>query len=243
MSEVYSERIDKIIASLGLMSRKDCARAAKNGRITVDGAVEKSTARKVTDKNVLCLDGEAVVYSKYMYILLNKPVGYVCAAEDGKYSTVFELLPKEYCNLGLFTVGRLDMNTTGVLLITNDGALSHALLSPKNKIYKTYRVKTKFPVSDNDIAMASKGLVLDGEDVSLPADINIVDECLADIRVYEGKFHLIKRIFLALHNQVRELERIEFCGITCDGLNNGSWRFLTEIEISKLRNAVNKQKA
>ena len=119
---------------MGIMSRRDCARAAKCGRITVDGNVEKNASRKITQLNTLCLDSEKIVYSEFMYILLNKPQGYVCAAEDGKYPTVFELLPKEYCNLGLFTVGRLDMNTTGVLLITNDGALSHSLLSPKNKI-------------------------------------------------------------------------------------------------------------
>jgi len=239
MTEVYNERIDKIISSMGIMSRRDCARAAKCGRITVDGNVEKIASRKITQLNTLCLDGEKIVYSEFMYILLNKPQGYVCAAEDGKYPTVFELLPKEYCNLGLFTVGRLDMNTTGVLLITNDGALSHSLLSPKNKIYKTYRARTKFPVSENDVSLAAEGIMLDGDEKAFPAEISVVDQCTADISVYEGKFHLIKRIFLALHNQVRDLERTDFCGITCSGLQNGQWRFLSESEISMLKNAVN----
>ena len=239
MTEVYNERIDKIISSMGIMSRRDCARAAKCGRITVDDNVEKNCSRKITQLNTLCLDGEKIVYSEFMYILLNKPQGYVCAAEDGRYPTVFELLPKEYCNLGLFTVGRLDMNTTGVLLITNDGALSHSLLSPKNKIYKTYRAKTKFPVSEKDIALAAEGIMLDNDEKAFPAEISVVDEYIADIRVYEGKFHLIKRIFLALHNQVRDLERTDFCGITCSDLQNGQWRFLHESEISLLKNAVN----
>lgn len=239
MTEVYNERIDKIISALGIMSRRDCSRAAKCGRITVDGKVEKSASRKVTQNDLLCLDGEKIVYSEFMYILLNKPQGYVCAAEDGRYSTVFELLPKEYCNLGLFTVGRLDMNTTGVLLITNDGALSHSLLSPKNKIYKTYRAKTKFPVSEKDVLLASQGMLLDGDEKAFPAEISVIDDCISDIKVYEGKFHLIKRIFLALNNQVRELERIDFCGITCDGLEISQWRFLTEDEISMLKTAVN----
>lgn len=239
MSEVYNERIDKIIASLGLMSRRDCARAAKSGRITVDGKTEKSSARKITEQNLLCLDGEKIVYSEYMYILLNKPEGYVCAAEDGRYPTVFELLPKNYCNLGLFTVGRLDMNTTGVLLITNDGALSHNLLSPKNKVYKTYRAETKFPVSKEDISSAAEGIILDGDEKAMPALISPVSERVYDIKVHEGKFHLIKRIFLALHNQVRSLERIEFAGITCEGLENGCWRFLTEAEISMLKASAN----
>lgn len=239
MTDVYNERIDKIISSLGIMSRRDCARVAKCGRITVDGTVERSSSRKVTNLNVLCLDGEKIVYSEFMYILLNKPQGYVCAAEDGRYSTVFELLPKEYRNLGLFTVGRLDMNTTGVLLITNDGALSHALLSPKNKIYKTYRAKTKFPVSKNDVALAAEGMILDDNEKAFPAEIKIVDVCVSDIKVHEGKFHLIKRIFLALHNQVRDLERIDFCGINCNGIETGRWRFLTESEISILKAAVN----
>ena len=238
MSEVYNERIDKIISAMGLMSRKDCARAARNGRITLNGAVTKAVDIKISNTDVLCLDGERIVYSKYMYILLNKPKGYVCAAEDGKYPTVFELLPKNYLNLGLFTVGRLDMNTTGVLIITNDGELSHKLLSPKNKVVKTYRAITKFPVSQNDMNIAAKGMKLDENDTALPADITRVDEHTYDIKVYEGKFHLIKRIFLALHNQVRELERIDFAGISCNDLENGEWRFLEDEEINVLKEAV-----
>ncbi len=235
MSDVYNERIDKIISSMGLMSRRDCARAARNGRITVNGEAEKSADRKITEQDVLCLDGEKIVYSKYMYILLNKPQGYVCAAEDGRYPTVFELLPKQYLNLGLFTVGRLDMNTTGVLIITNDGALSHKLLSPKNHVMKTYRVTTKFPVSQEDAEKAAQGIELDDNETSLPANINIIDTCVADIEVYEGKFHLIKRIFLALHNQVRELRRTDFAGIRCDDLEFGDWRFLENEEILRLK--------
>ncbi len=238
MSEVYNERIDKILSSLGLMSRRDCTRAAKSGRITVNGVTEKSPARKITQDDVLCLDGERVVYSKYMYILLNKPQGYVCAAEDGKYPTVFELLPKNYSNLGLFTVGRLDMNTTGVLIITNDGGLSHSLLSPKNKVFKTYRAKTKFPVSAEDVTLASQGITLEDGELAMPAYITVVENNVADIKVCEGKFHLIKRIFLALHNQVRELERIDFAGIGCADLPCGEWRFLGKEEIQLLKNAV-----
>ena len=238
MPEVYNERIDKIISALGLMSRKDCARAARNGRITLNGAATKAVDIKISNTDVLCLDGERIVYSKYMYILLNKPKGYVCAAEDGKYPTVFELLPKNYLNLGLFTVGRLDMNTTGVLIITNDGELSHKLLSPKNKVVKTYRAITKFPVSQNDINIAAKGMKLDEDGTALPADITRVDEHTYDIKVYEGKFHLIKRIFLALHNQVRELERIDFAGISFNDLENGEWRFLEDEEINALKETV-----
>lgn len=238
MSEVYNERIDKIFSALGLLSRKDCSRAAKAGRITVNGTTEKSPARKVTQDDTLCLDGERVVYSKYMYILLNKPQGYVCAAEDGRYPTVFELLPKNFANLGLFTVGRLDMNTTGVLIITNDGALSHALLSPKNKVYKTYRAKTKFPVSENDVALAAQGIALDEGENAMPAFITLVEDSVSDVKVCEGKFHLIKRIFLALHNQVRELERIDFAGIGCSDLEYGEWRFLEEEELQLLKNAI-----
>ncbi len=238
MSDVYNERIDKIISSMGLMSRRDCARATRNGRITVNGETEKSADRKITDRDILCLDGEEIVYSKYMYILLNKPQGYVCAAEDGRYPTVFELLPKQYLNLGLFTVGRLDMNTTGVLIITNDGTLSHKLLSPKSKVMKTYRATTKFPVSQEDVEKAAQGIELDDNEIALPANISIIDTCISDIQVYEGKFHLIKRIFLALHNQVRELCRIDFAGIRCDDLEEGDWRFLEDEEILRLKAAI-----
>ena len=238
MSEVYNERIDKIVSAMGLMSRKDCARAARNGRITLNGSVIKSVDKKITQDDVLCLDGEEIVYAKYMYILMNKPQGYVCAAEDGRYPTVFELLPKNYLNLGLFTVGRLDMNTTGVLIITNDGELSHKLLSPKNKVVKTYRAVTKFPVSGEDMDKAAQGMQLDEGETSLPAEITSVDEHTYDIKVYEGKFHLIKRIFLALHNQVRELKRIDFAGIDCKDLEISEWRFLEEQEIDVLKEAV-----
>lgn len=238
MSEVYNERIDKIVSAMGLMSRKDCARAARNGRITLNGEVIKSADKKITQADVLCLDGEEIIYAKHMYILMNKPKGYVCAAEDGRYPTVFELLPKNYLNLGLFTVGRLDMNTTGVLIITNDGELSHKLLSPKNKIVKTYRATTKFPVSEDDIKKAADGIQLDDGDFSLPAEITTVDEHTYDIKVVEGKFHLIKRIFLALHNQVRELERIDFAGIECTDLEIGEWKFMDDSEIDVLKEAV-----
>ena len=238
MSEVYNERIDKIISAMGLMSRKDCSRAARNGRITVNGTVTKFADIKITNNDVLCLDGEQIIYSKYMYVLLNKPEGYVCAAEDGRYPTVFELLPKNYLNLGLFTVGRLDMNTTGVLIITNDGELSHKLLSPKNKVIKTYRAITKFPVSEEDIRVAALGMQLDDGETAHPAEITAVDDHTYDIKVFEGKFHLIKRIFLALHNQVRELERIDFAGIDCQDLEKGEWRFLEEQEINVLKEAV-----
>lgn len=238
MSEVYNERIDKIVSAMGLMSRKDCARAARNGRITLNGSVIKAVDKKITQNDVLCLDGEEIVYAKHMYILINKPQGYVCAAEDGRYPTVFELLPKNYLNLGLFTVGRLDMNTTGVLIITNDGELSHKLLLPKNKVVKTYRAVTKFPVSKEDIAKAARGMQLDEGDTSLPAEITAVDEHTYDIKVCEGKFHLIKRIFFALHNQVRELERTDFAGIGCTDLEIGEWRFLEECEINVLKGAV-----
>ncbi len=238
MTEVYNERIDKIFSALGLMSRKDCAKTAKCGRITVNEKIEKNSARKVTEKDILCLDGEKIIYSEYMYILLNKPRGYVCAAEDGKYPTVFELLPKNYSNLGLFTVGRLDMNTTGVLIVTNDGKLSHALLSPKNNIHKIYRAETKFPVSDEDITKAAEGIMLDGNEKALPAYISKKEDLVYDIRVCEGKFHLIKRIFLALHNQVRSLKRIEFAGITIDNLKESDWRFLEIEEILSLKSLI-----
>lgn len=239
MAEVYNERIDKILSSAGLLSRRDCARACKGGRITVNGKTEKSSSRKVTQNDVLCLDGSEVIYSEFIYILMNKPQGYVCAAEDGRYPTVFTLLPAGYSNLGLFTVGRLDMNTTGVLIITNDGQLAHSLLAPKNKIFKTYSAQLKFPVSENDIKLAAEGLKLDNDETALPAIITKISDTEAHIKVYEGKFHLIKRIFLALHNQVRELERIDFTGITCKGLEIGEWRQLDKNEIDTLKSAAN----
>lgn len=235
MQEVYNERIDRIISSLGIMSRSACRRAARDGRIYLNGETVKNTDRKVTERDELLLDGSKIVYSKYMYLLLNKPEGYVCAAEDGRYPTVFELLPPEYSNLKLSTVGRLDMNTTGVLLITNDGALSHALLSPKRKVEKVYRAVLKFPVSESDAESFADGLTLDGNEKALPARLSITGEREAEVTVCEGKFHQIKRMFLAVHNQVRQLERISFAGITSDGVKIGEWRVLTHDETEMLR--------
>ena len=235
MQEVYNERIDRIISSLGIMSRSACRRAARDGRIYLNGEAVRNTDRKVTERDELLLDGSKIVYSKYMYLLLNKPEGYVCAAEDGRYPTVFELLPSEYSNLKLSTVGRLDMNTTGVLLITNDGTLSHALLSPKRKVEKVYRAALKFPVSERDAESFAEGLTLDGNEKALPARLLITGEREAEVTVCEGKFHQIKRMFLAVHNQVRRLERISFAGITSDGVKIGEWRVLTPDETETLR--------
>jgi 16S rRNA pseudouridine516 synthase len=141
------ERLDKILAKAAALSRKDSKRAALAGRITVDGVVVKSPDRKIPVTSRVCLDGKELTVSEHIYLMMNKPAGYVCSNDDPKSPNVISLIGSDYKKNDLFTVGRLDKNTTGLLLITDDGPLAHFLLSPKHHVKKRYFLKAKFPLT------------------------------------------------------------------------------------------------
>ena len=233
-------RLDKFFTTVGLLSRKEAAAAVRRGEVTVNGQVAKAADMKVDpDTDTVTLAGEAVVYREFVYLWLNKPEGYVSATEDGRYPVVTELAPPEYRRLSLFPCGRLDRDTVGLMLLTNDGALSHALLSPKRGVEKIYRFRTDAPLPSDAEERLLAGMVL-GDEVCKSADLTLSsDRRSGEIVLTEGKYHQIKRMMAKEGSEVLTLERLSFAEIPLDErLARGTWRYLTDAEISRLRSSV-----
>ena len=228
-------RLDKMIASTGLASRSQISGAVRGGRVLVDGVVAKKADMQVDpDRVSVVYCGTPVCYRQFTYIMLNKPEGYVSATEDGKFPTVVELLPPEQQKIGLFPCGRLDKNTLGLMLLTNDGDTSHRLLAPKSHVTKTYAFKLKFPLSDEDITALESGVDIGGY-VTAPCQVQRIAEREGHITLTEGKYHQIKLMMEAVHNQVTYLERVTFGPLVLDAsLARGEWRYLTDEEIALL---------
>ena len=228
-------RLDKMIASTGIASRSQISSAVRAGKVLVDGVVAKKADMQVDpDKVSVVYCGTPVCYRKFTYIMLNKPEGYVSATEDGRLPTVIELLPEELQRIGLFPCGRLDKNTLGLMLLTNDGDTSHRLLAPKSHVTKTYAFKLKFPLSDADIAALESGVDIGGY-VTAPCTVERTGEREGKITLTEGKYHQIKLMMEAVHNQVTYLERISFGPLVLDAaLDRGQWRYLVADEIAAL---------
>ena len=230
-------RIDKFLSSMGICTRTEAAKAAKKGSLAVNGAVCKDVGTHIDperDSVVFC--GSEVVYKKHRYIMLNKPEGYVSATEDGKYPTVIDLLPDEYKKFDLFPCGRLDKNTLGLMLITDDGDLAHNLLSPKHHVKKTYYFNSKFELSEDDRVLLEGGVTLEDGYETKPAEIELCeDRKSGNITLTEGKYHQIKRMLEAVHNKITYLERISFGPLSLDpALERGEWRELSDEEIKSL---------
>ena len=228
-------RLDKMIASTGIASRSQISSAVRAGKVLVDGVVAKKADMQVDpDKVSVVYCGTPVCYRKFTYIMLNKPEGYVSATEDGRLPTVIELLPEELQKIGLFPCGRLDKNTLGLMLLTNDGDTSHRLLAPKSHVTKTYAFKLKFPLSDADIVALQAGVDIGGY-VTAPCTVERTGEREGKITLTEGKYHQIKLMMEAVHNQVTYLERISFGPLVLDAaLDRGQWRYLVADEIAAL---------
>ena len=228
-------RLDKMIASTGIASRSQISSAVRAGKVLVDGVVAKKADMQVDpDKVSVVYCGTPVCYRKFTYIMLNKPEGYVSATEDGRLPTVIELLPEELQKIGLFPCGRLDKNTLGLMLLTNDGDTSHRLLAPKSHVTKTYAFKLKFPLSDADITDLESGVDIGGY-VTAPCRVVRMGEREGQITLTEGKYHQIKLMMEAVHNQVTYLERVSFGPLVLDPtLERGQWRYLCADEIAQL---------
>ena len=228
-------RLDKMIASTGIASRSQIASAVRGGRVLVDGAVAKKADMQVDPDAVsVVYCGTPVCYRKFTYIMLNKPEGYVSATEDGRLPTVIELLPEELRKIGLFPCGRLDKNTLGLMLLTNDGDTSHRLLAPKSHVTKTYAFRVKFPLSDADVLALESGVDIGGY-VTAPCTVVRDGEREGKITLTEGKYHQIKLMMEAVHNQITYLERVSFGSLTLDpALAQGEWRYLGDDEITSL---------
>lgn len=228
-------RLDKMISSTGIASRSQISSAVRGGRVTVDGVVARKADMQVNPDAVsVVYCGTPVCYRKFTYIMLNKPEGYVSATEDGKSPTVIELLPEELQKIGLFPCGRLDKNTLGLMLLTNDGDTSHRLLAPKSHVAKTYAFRVKFPLSDADISALESGVDIGGY-VTAPCTVVLDSEREGKITLTEGKYHQIKLMMEAVHNQITHLERISFGPLVLDpALARGEWRYLSDDEIAAL---------
>ena len=230
-------RLDKYLGATGCCSRSEAKKNIRAGKVVVNGAVANSAELQVnaeTDEIIFC--GKTVSYRKYTYIMLNKPEGYVSATEDGRERTVLDLLPSDMKKDKLFPCGRLDKNTLGLMLITDNGELAHRLLAPKTHVSKEYRFSSKFPVSESDAKRFEGGVTLDDGYVTLPAKIVLdADGMGGVITLTEGKYHQIKRMLESVNNKITYLERITFGPLALDeNLERGQWRFLTENEIKGL---------
>lgn len=230
-------RLDKYLADMKVGTRSEVKIFIRKSRITVNGITVRNTGFKVTEQDIVAFDGREVGYTKMEYIMLNKPAGVLTATKDSRQKTVLSLLPKAK-RRDLFPVGRLDKDTEGLLLITNDGILAHRLLSPKKHVDKTYFVRVAGCVNEEHKNMFAAG-ILCGDFTALPAELVIkktgdISEVLLTIR--EGKFHQVKRMFEAVGMEVLYLKRIRMGTLSLDGnLKEGEYRELTEEEVKKLR--------
>ncbi|MBR6917071.1 MAG: rRNA pseudouridine synthase [Clostridia bacterium] len=223
-------RLDKYLSGAAVCSRSEAAKAAKRGRITVDGAIVRDAAVHIDENGArVTFDGREVVWRRFDYIMLNKPAGYISSTEDSG-RTVMDLLPPECQKKKMFPCGRLDIDTTGLLLITNDGDCAHKLLSPARHVKKTYAFRCDPPIGENERRALEAGVDL-GEFVSAPAEVTLADDGCGTISITEGKFHQIKRMFQAVGSKIVELERVSFGPLTLDAsLGRGEFRELTPDE-------------
>ena len=233
-------RLDKFFVVLGKGSRSQVKEAGKKGRIYVNGQVEKILKRKI-DPNIdqVTLDGEPVQYRKWEYFLLNKPKGVVSATEDKRYKTVVDLLGKDG-RRDLFPVGRLDLDTEGLLLLTNDGDMAHRLLSPKKHVDKTYYARVSGRLPKDAVQIMAQGMELEDKTRVMPGRLEIAAQGQAEAEIYltiqEGKFHQVKRMFQVLGCRVEYLKRVSFGPLALEeDLLPGQYRRLTEGEIESLR--------
>lgn len=229
------ERLDKLLCSQSTCTRSEAGRTIRSGRVTVDGAVCRDPAKKIDPAAVtIAVDGRPLNYAAHVYLMLNKPAGVLCVSRDPKAQTVIDLLPEEYRRRGLFPAGRLDKDTHGLTLITDDGELAHAMLSPRRHVYKRYLARLDKPLSDEAAAAFRAGPTLADGTRCRPAGVTVLeegDEPLVAVAICEGKFHQIKRMFLAVGCTVIWLKRAAMGGLELDEtLPEGACRPLSEKE-------------
>lgn len=230
------ERIDKIIASQGQYSRKEVKALIAKRRIAVDGRVVSSSSEKADPMTMLLtVDGKPLEFKRNLYLVLNKPKGYVSATEDREHPTVLELVPQEYRGRDLFPAGRLDRDTTGLMIITDDGVLAHNILAPKKHVPKRYHVELDIPVTEEMRLGFSEGVMLN-DGVCKAADLIKTGEKTAEVTLREGRYHQIKRMFGCFGAEVVELKRFGMGRLTLpEDLAEGECREMSEEELALLQ--------
>ncbi len=230
------ERIDKIIASQGQYSRKEVKALIAKGRIAVDGRVVSSSSEKADPLTTqISIDGKPLAFRRNLYLMLHKPKGYVSATEDRDHPTVLELVPREYRGRNLFPAGRLDRDTTGLMIITDDGVLAHNILAPKKHVPKLYHVELDIPVTEEMRLGFSEGVMLN-DGVSKAADLIKTGEKTAEVTLREGRYHQIKRMFGCFGAEVVELKRLGMGRLSLpEDLAEGECREMSEEELALLQ--------
>lgn len=229
-------RLDKILAGTGAVSRREASRAVRDGRVTVNGAVVTVPEMKIDPAEAaVALDGKVLDCREHYYYLLNKPAGVVCATEDRDQKTVLDLLPRELRRQGLFPVGRLDRDTRGLLLLTDDGSFAHRVISPSSNVEKTYEALTEGTPTEADAEAFAQGLVLGDGTRCLPARLEILGEGLCRVSVTEGKYHQVRRMLASRGTPVKDLRRISEGMLTLpEGLAEGDWMPLGKEELCRV---------
>ena len=233
------QRLDKLIASQGRFSRREVQELIKSGAVKVNGITVRDRGAKSDDeKDIICVNGEQLDFQRFVYIMLNKPKGVVSATNDKNEKTVIDLVPKEFKGRNLFPAGRLDITTTGFVLVTDDGDFAHRILSPKNHIEKTYEARLAESVTEGQLEAVRNGIELKDGTKCLPAKVTVLadgEKPLVEIKICEGKYHQIKRMFAAAGNGVIELKRTQMGRLTLDpSLKEGDYRLLDAHEVQKI---------
>jgi 16S rRNA pseudouridine516 synthase len=230
------QRLDKLISSQGEYTRTQVQKLIKDGAVKVDGVIIRDRGFHIDDeKSCVTVNNEPFSVQKYVYIMLDKPKGVVSASRSGNEKTVIDLVPPEMKRRNLFPAGRLDMTTTGFVLITDDGDFAHRILSPKNHIEKTYEARLAEPITDENLKKIADGITLKDSTECQPAKLKRLENGenpLIEVKICEGKYHQIKRMFAAAGNGVIELRRTYMGKLKLDeGLGEGNCRFLSENEV------------
>lgn len=229
-------RIDKFLANMGVGTRNEVKQLLKKGAVEVNDKKIKTPKTHINpNEDHVTVNGSTISYIENVYIMLNKPKGVISATEDDSHKTVIDLIP-EYSHLGIFPVGRLDKDTVGLLLLTNDGQFNHELMNPNKHVSKTYEVVSKYPIKQADIEAFESGVELSDGKVK-PAKLIKGNDHLSYVTIYEGKYHQVKRMFHSIENEVLELKRIKIANLELDqSLNDGEFRFLNEQDFNNLKN-------
>ena len=228
-------RVDKILSELGFGSRQEIKKHVKAGKIRInDNIVKKPEEKLNSEKDKLYFEGKEVEVEEFEIFILYKPAGYVCATKDNVHKTVMELIDSKRKNV--VPVGRLDLDTEGILILTNDGSLNHRLVSPSSHVDKTYYAVFEGKLDENAVEMTKNGLDIGEGEVSKPAKLEIISENELILTIYEGKFHQVKRMVKALGAEVTYLKRTAFGGLTLDdlGLKRGESRKISDKELEIL---------
>ena len=237
------ERLDKILSSQGICTRKEAHKLCSSGKVSVNGAIiKKADAKADPEKDIIVIDGIQLEYRKYIYIMMNKPAGVLSASNDRNAETVIDLVPEKYKRDGLFPAGRLDKDTTGLLIITDDGDTAHRMLSPKNHVYKLYKAGLDTVFTDNMRAVLEKEITLDDGTVYKPARVKCVsdDRTTVELEICEGKFHQVKKMFAFSGANVTTLKRLAVGNLFLDDkLSEGDCRLLTDFELAMIFDSNN----